>query len=82
MAGKPAEYKAMRKPRRQMWRQLFDVRLDGAGSLQSQIRVGIVDAILSGELAEIERLLHAHIVAPAEELMALQGPGHDHANEA
>ena len=50
MAGKPAEYKAMRKPRRQMWRQLFDVRLDGAGSLQSQIRVGIVDAILSGAL--------------------------------
>ena len=42
----------------------------------------LVDAILSGELAEIERLLHAHIVAPAEELMALQGPGHDHANEA
>ena len=33
-----------------MWRQLFDVRLDGAGSLQSQIRVGIVDAILSGAL--------------------------------
>jgi GntR family transcriptional regulator/MocR family aminotransferase len=40
----------MRKPKKQMWRQLIDIRVDGAGSLQSQIRVGIVDAILSGAL--------------------------------
>jgi GntR family transcriptional regulator/MocR family aminotransferase len=40
----------MRKPKKQMWRQLIDIRVDGAGSLQSQIRIGIVDAILSGAL--------------------------------